>query len=108
YDCVRRWPCPAIFASGDMSQDVRNNSAHHRFELDIEGHTAVAYYRRTPGIVVFTHTEVPEALAGKGVGSRLARGALEIVRSEGDKVRAECPFIRAFIDKHPEFHDLKG
>lgn len=89
-----------------MPNKVRNNTALHRFELDADGHTAVAYYRLSPGIVTFTHTEVPPELSGRGVGSALAQGALEIVRSQGLKVVAQCPFVAAFMGKHPEFNDL--
>jgi uncharacterized protein len=89
-----------------VTNTVRNNTALHRFELDADGHTAVAYYRLSPGVITFTHTEVPPALSGHGIGSALARGALETVRSLGLKVVAECPFVGAFIGKHPEFNDL--
>lgn len=89
-----------------MSNPVRNNTALHRFELDVDGHTALARYQLSPPIITFTHTEVPTELSGRGVGSALARGALEIVRGQGLKVVAQCPFIRAFIEKHPEFDDL--
>jgi predicted GNAT family acetyltransferase len=85
---------------------VRNNTELHRFELDADGHMAVAYYRLSPGVITFTHTEVPNELSGRGVGSALARGALDIVRAEGLKVVAQCPFISAFMGKHPEFNDL--
>ena len=50
--------------------DVRNNTAESRFELDVEGHIAAAYYDFKPGIITFTHTEVPEALSGRGIGSK--------------------------------------
>lgn len=86
--------------------EVRQNTLHHRFELDAEGHKAVAYYRLTPGVITFTHTEVPEALSGRGIGSRLVQGALEAVRAHGLKLVAECPFVRGYIAKHPEFSDL--
>jgi predicted GNAT family acetyltransferase len=89
-----------------MSDDIRNNAAHHRFELDADGHTAVAYYRVSPGVITFTHTEVPNELSGRGIGSKLARGALEAARAQGLKVAATCPFVSAYIGKHPEFHDL--
>jgi predicted GNAT family acetyltransferase len=85
---------------------VRNNTELHRFELDVDGHVAVAYYRLSPGVITFTHTEVPNELSGRGIGSALARGALEIVRAQGLKVVAQCPFISAFMGKHPEFNDL--
>ena len=86
--------------------DVRNNTAESRFELDVEGHIAVAYYDFSPGVITFTHTEVPDALAGRGVGSKLAKGALDAVRAQKLKVVARCPFIAAYIGKHPEYQDL--
>jgi predicted GNAT family acetyltransferase len=89
-----------------MSDVVRNNTALHRFELDVDGHIAFAQYRRSPGVITFTHTKVPTELEGRGVGSRLARGALEQVRAQDLKVIAQCPFIAGYIDKHPEFADL--
>jgi predicted GNAT family acetyltransferase len=86
--------------------EVRDNEAKHRFELEVGGITAFSEYARKPGVVTFIHTEVPEALAGKGVGSKLARGALDLVRARGEKVVAKCPFIAAFLKKHPEYQDL--
>jgi uncharacterized protein len=86
--------------------EVRDNPARHRFELDLEGHTAVAYYSLAPGVITFTHTEVPPALGGRGVGSQLARGALEQVRARGLKVVARCEFMAGYIGKHPEYGDL--
>ena len=85
---------------------VRANAVLHRFELEVDGVIAFSVYRRSAGVVTFIHTEVPEALAGKGVGSKLAQGALEMVRARGEKVIAECPFIAAYIKKHPELQDL--
>jgi predicted GNAT family acetyltransferase len=89
-----------------LPNTVRNNIELHRFELDADGQMAVAYYHLSPGVITFTHTEVPNELSGRGVGSALARGALDIVRAEGLKVVAQCPFISAFMGKHPEFNDL--
>jgi uncharacterized protein len=86
--------------------DVRDNPAESRFELDVDGHTAIAYYQLSPGTITFTHTEVPPALAGQGVGSRLAKGALELVRAQKLKVVAKCPFVAAYMGKHPEYLDL--
>jgi uncharacterized protein len=89
-----------------MPDTVRDNVGLQRFELNVDGHTAVANYRLSPGVVTFTHTEVPSELSGRGVGSALVRGALEIVRQQGLKVVAKCPFVSAFIAKHSEFSDL--
>jgi len=85
---------------------VRDNPALHRYELDADGHTAVSYYQREPGVITFTHTEVPQELSGRGIGSALVRGALEAARAEGLKVVAKCPFVSAYIASHPEFADL--
>lgn len=85
---------------------VRDNTALHRFELDADGHTAVAYYTLAPGVITFNHTEVPPALEGHGIGSALVRGALDAARAQELKVVAKCPFVSAYIAKHLEFADL--
>ena len=89
-----------------MTDLIRDNRALHRFELDVDGKTAVSYYKLAGGVITFTHTEVPQELSGQGIGSRLARGALESARAQNLKVVARCPFISAYIAKHPEFSDL--
>ena len=89
-----------------MSGDIRDNTAQHRFELDADGGTAVMYYRLEPGVITLMHTEVPPELGGKGVGSQLIKGALDQVRAEGLKVIAQCPFVKAYIEKHPDYADL--
>jgi len=86
--------------------DVVNNKAHHRYELTVEGHLAATYYKIADGVITFIHTEVPPELGGKGVGSALVKGALDQVRADGLKVIAECPFVKAYIDKHGEYADL--
>jgi len=89
-----------------MLGEVRNDPAQRRFELAAEGGIAAAYYTLSPGVITFVHTEVPPALEGRGIGSKLAHGALEAVRAQGLKVVAECPFIRGYIERHAEFSDL--
>lgn len=90
-----------------MATIVRDNTVSHRFELEIDDEVAKAWYRRQGNVVTFTHTDVPAALSGKGVGSRLAKGALDAVRAAGLKVVAKCPFIAAYLKKHPEYDDLR-
>ena len=85
---------------------VRRNDALSRYELPVGGDLAVSYYGRSVDAVVFTHTEVPEALEGEGVGSALARGALDDVRARGLKVIPLCPFIAAFMRRHKAYRDL--
>ena len=57
-------------------------------------------------MLTFRHEEVPSTREGKGVGSALARGALELVRGYGLKVIPRCPFIAHFIRQHPEYQDM--
>jgi predicted GNAT family acetyltransferase len=85
-----------------------NNPAEHRYEAHIDGELAgFAAYRLTDDLVVFTHTEVDPRFEGQGVGSTLARFALDDVRASGKRrVRPECAFIRDWIDHHPEYADL--
>jgi predicted GNAT family acetyltransferase len=84
---------------------VINNAELHRFELEVDGHMAASYYRASPGLITFTHTEVPPELGGRGVGSTLVR-ALEPTRAQGLKVASRCPFVSAYLAKDPEFNDL--
>lgn len=89
-----------------MTDTIRNNTEENRYELSIDGHLAATCYRIADGVITFVHTEVPDALAGRGVGSKLVKGALDQVRAEGLKVVPECPFVRAYIEKHPNYADL--
>ena len=89
-----------------MSETVRDNKALNKFEIDAGSETAVAYYALTPGVITFNHTEVPAALRGRGIASRLVRGALEAARASHLKVVPRCSFVSAYLARHPEFHDL--
>jgi uncharacterized protein len=91
---------------GAMIGTVNNNTKEHRFELEVDGHLAAAYYESSGNVITFTHTEVPAELGGKGVGSSLVRGALDQVRAEGLKVVAQCPFVKAWIGKNSAYADL--
>lgn len=88
-------------------QTIVDDAAAHRFEVRVDGALAgYAEYRRRGGAVAFTHTVVDEAFGGRGLGSALARGALDAVRAEGSAVLPFCPFIRSWIQRHPEYADL--
>jgi len=89
-----------------MTEAVQNNTTKHRYELEVEGHIAASYYLMSDGVITFTHTEVPKELEGKGIGSRLVKGALDQVRANGLKVVPQCPFVKGYIGKHPEYADL--
>ncbi|MET0676991.1 MAG: GNAT family N-acetyltransferase [Bradyrhizobium sp.] len=85
---------------------VRDNKAHNRFELDVEGSVAFANYRVTPSAVIITHTETPRALRGRGIASELIKGSLELIRADGRKVIAGCGFVVDYLQRNPEFADL--
>ena len=86
--------------------DIVNNKAQHRYELAVDGHIAATYYEIDGNIITFVHTEVPPELGGKGIGSKLIRGALDQVRAEGFQVIPQCPFVKAFIEKNVGYQDL--
>jgi uncharacterized protein len=80
-----------------------------RFEIHDGGRLAgFAQYRmKDSGLIVFTHTEIDDAVEGRGLGSALVRAALDATRSRGLSVRPDCPFVRAYIARHPdEYLDL--
>ena len=89
-----------------MNNTVSDNSAHQRYELALDGHLAATSYKIADGVITFIHTEVPPELGGKGIGSKLIKGALDQVRAKGLKVVAQCPFVKAYVDKHPDYADL--
>ncbi|WP_375392211.1 GNAT family N-acetyltransferase [uncultured Sphingomonas sp.] len=86
--------------------DVTDNRAEHRFELPTDAGPAFAAYTRAGDTITFTHTVVPPAAAGHGVGSRLIADALAQVRAEGLKVVPQCPFVAAYMARHPEPGEL--
>ncbi|MGI8526974.1 MAG: GNAT family N-acetyltransferase [Pseudolabrys sp.] len=85
---------------------VRDNPALSRFELDADGHVAFNEYTLEGNVLTLRHTEVPKALEGRGIGSRLAKEVLDLARSRGLKVVPRCPFINSWIGKHPDYADL--
>jgi hypothetical protein len=86
---------------------IRDNIEKHRFEADLgDGSLAVAEYNLLHGKIVFTHTEVPAAHEGQGIGSSLIRFALKSARERGLQVIPICPFFAAYIKSHAEEQDL--
>lgn len=85
---------------------VEDHPERQRFELRAQGQTAFIDYTRAEGQVALTHTEVPEALRGQGVGGRLVQGTLDLVRARGEQVLPQCGFVAAYLKRHPEQQDL--
>jgi uncharacterized protein len=78
---------------------ITDNREAHQFELIIDGQTSVLLYERRPRALALLHTEVPPALRGRGLATKLAEAAVNAARAEGLEVVAVCPFVRAFLRK---------
>jgi predicted GNAT family acetyltransferase len=87
---------------------VTDNPEQNRYEAADESGVVAGFaaYEQREGLLIFTHTKVDDAFEGQGIGSELARGALDHARDTGLQVRPACPFVSDFIDKHPEYQDL--
>ncbi len=81
--------------------DVTDHRDANRFELTVDGHTAFLDYERRPDALVLVHTEVPEQLRGRHLADALARAGLAQAHAEGLRVVAVCPFVRAYLRRHP-------
>lgn len=82
---------------------VTDNEALHRFEITVDGKVAgFALYRAEPGAIVFTHTEIDPAYEGQGLGSKLAAAAVKDVRDRNLEIVPQCPFIAAYLKRHPD------
>jgi len=86
---------------------VFDNPESHRYEAVLDGTVVgISQYSLTDDVITFLHTEVDPSAEGKGIGSRLAAGALDDVRRRGLRVVARCPFIAAYIRRHVDYADL--
>lgn len=85
----------------------RDNQEERRYEL-VSGDELLGEirYREEPGVVVLVHTQVAPQAEGQGVGSRLVAAALDDIRSRGLHVVPTCPFVKAYLERHPEQRDL--
>jgi predicted GNAT family acetyltransferase len=86
-----------------MELAIIQNTDKHRFETTVDNITAFVEYTLVKQTINYTHTEVPPGLEGKGVGSALARFVLDYAVENHLRVMPLCPFIKAYIDRHPEY-----
>jgi predicted GNAT family acetyltransferase len=91
-----------------MALTVTDNPEESRYELHDDGRAVgfTEYHQRDDGVLVFPHTLITSPKRGAGYGSTLVRGALDDVRAHGRTIVAECPFVRRFVEEHPEYQDL--
>ena len=89
-----------------MPAVIRDNTACSRFEFAANGVTVFMNYRLSGGIISLDHTETPVAARGRGLASQLTQGLLDELRKRGLKIVPRCPFVSAYLEKHPEYRDM--
>ncbi|MEV4093938.1 GNAT family N-acetyltransferase [Streptosporangium saharense] len=90
-----------------MHVDVKLSPEGDLYEALLDGkHAGQLEFVRRDGVIVYTHTEVEDEFGGKGVGGVLVRTALDAARAEGVQVVPRCPFVRQWIERHPDYADL--
>lgn len=89
-----------------MSGDVTHDTAGQRFTRTDDGYTSAIDYALDAGVMTILHTNVPQAVGGRGIAGALTRFALETARGQQWTVIPQCSYARAFIDKHTEYQDL--
>lgn len=85
---------------------VRHDAATNRFVIQVGDHGGRIDYRMMDDKIAFLHTEVDPELEGQGVASQLAAAALDYARRENLRVLPYCPFVAAYIKRHPEYQEL--
>jgi predicted GNAT family acetyltransferase len=97
----------ATTRAGAEEVTVRDNPDRGRYEVYVGSMLAgFADYHSQPGLVTVLHTEVDTRFEGRGLGSELVRRVLDDVRRRNAKVLAVCPFVRSFLQRHPEYADI--
>ena len=86
--------------------NIFNNEQRQQFQVHLDGAIASLEYRLNDGMIVLMHTEVPENLGGRGIGSAMVQFALDYARANHLPVKVYCPFVAAFIKRHPEYTDI--
>ncbi|MDZ4766632.1 MAG: GNAT family N-acetyltransferase [Chloroflexota bacterium] len=93
--------------SNDADQlNVVHNPDASRFEVRLGDDLAVIEYKMVDGDIAFTHTEVPPAFEGMGVGAKLAQVALDYAQAEGMTVQALCPFVNSYVKRHAAYQPI--
>ena len=94
-------------ARDDSEPTVSDDPEARRYTVQVDGQVAgFTMYRRHGDVTTFIHTEIGGEHAGQGLGSILVKGALDDVRARGGTIRPLCPFVRSYVERHPEYGDL--
>jgi len=89
-----------------MSDTIRHDAEARRFETELDGHAGVLDYSERGDTVSFDHVGVPDAIGGRGIAGTLTRYALDHAREHSWRVVPRCPYVRAWIERHPEYRDV--
>lgn len=90
-----------------MDNDFRLNENKKRFELEVDGHIAfIEYILNNENIMFLTHTEVPKALGGKGVGKNIVEKALQYIKDQNYTLAPLCPFVAAYLKRNPTWQTI--
>ena len=85
---------------------LKDNTDLNRFELEVEGNIAFLEYKRSRDWLFLIHTEVPESMEGKGVGSAIIQKTLQYAKDNNYKIVPICPFVQSFLKRHPEWNEI--
>lgn len=91
-----------------MALDIRHLTSAHRFEAAVDGFLCELDYHLQDRVMTITHTGVPSEVGGRGIAGALVRTAMETARREGWKVVPACSYARVWMERHPEFADLRA
>ena len=83
-----------------------HDPAAERWTVDLEGQRSLLDYHLADGVMTIRHTEVPEAVGGRGIASRLVGAAFAWAREQGYKVRPACAYAAAWVQRHPQQADI--
>lgn len=86
-----------------MEHELIDNETAKQYELHIDGHVPKIEYIKAQSQIYLTHTEVPKALEGKGIGGKIVKLVLEDIEEKGLMLVPLCPFVAQYIKRHPEW-----
>ena len=90
----------------NLDPEIHDNAEAKRYELTVDGQTAVVLYNTTAGGLMITETIVPVPLEGRGLASRMARHVLADLKARGLVILPTCPFFAGYLKKHPEYAEV--
>jgi predicted GNAT family acetyltransferase len=90
----------------DTNYKLVHNKAAHQYEYHIDGHLARVVYEEKNGVLHLTETHVPKKLAGRGIAGALVKDVMDDIGKRSLKMKPGCPYIVAYVEKHPEYKKL--